>query len=47
MDGTFDAPTSSVSKPQKLLTPTFQVPSWYTEVPTSFLSATAPSSRTS
>ena len=38
-------PFSSVSSPQKLVTPTFQIPSWYTAVPTWFFSSGVPATR--
>lgn len=38
-------PFSVASRPQKLWTPTFQVPSWYTAVPVWFFSAGVPATR--
>ena len=38
-------PFSSVSRPQKLETPTFHMPSWYTAMPDWFVSAGLPDIR--
>jgi len=43
-DGVFPL-FSTVSRLQKLVTPTFQVPSWYTATPVWFFSAGVPASR--